>query len=108
MKAIIVVFACLAMAFQHLSSANIKVYGECETCKNRIQHALKLNGIYSASWNVDTKILAVQYDTSQITTDKIQEVLAAVGHDTEKIRASDKAYNALPACCHYSRPKTKP
>src|SRR6202035_2192716 len=97
MKAIIVLLSFFALAFQQLSSANLKVYGQCETCKRRIENSLKLNGIYSASWNVDSKILSVQYDERLITTDKIQQVLSSAGHDTEKYQASDKAYNALPA-----------
>jgi Cu(I)/Ag(I) efflux system membrane fusion protein len=27
--------------------------------------------------------------------------LAAAGHDTEKLKADDKAYSALPSCCKY-------
>jgi mercuric ion binding protein len=106
MKAIIIFLAFLAMAFQHLNSADIKVYGQCEVCKRRIETALKLNGIYSASWNVETKLLTVQYDDKLISTDKIQQVLATAGHDTDKYHAPDKAYNALPACCHYPRAKS--
>ncbi len=31
--------------------------------------------------------------------------LASVGHDTEKYKADDKAYNALDECCKYERRK---
>ena len=84
-----------------------KVYGECSMCKHRIENALKVDGIKSASWNVDTKILTVQYVlTADITGEnKIHELIASVGHDTDKYKASNEVYNNLPGCCHYERAK---
>jgi outer membrane receptor for ferrienterochelin and colicins len=43
------------------SSASFKVYGECIQCKRRIEKALKVKGIESANWNVETEMLAVVY-----------------------------------------------
>jgi mercuric ion binding protein len=91
---------------QHVTTDHIKVFGECESCKRRIENSLKIDGIISASWNVDTKVLTVEYDDKRLNTDKIEQLLSSAGHDTEKFRATDKAYNALPACCHYTRPKS--
>ena len=81
----------------------IKVYGECGMCKSRIQKTLKIDGISSAVWDVDTKMLTVTYNPSTITNDIIQQKIAAVGHDTEKYKADDKVYDKLPGCCHYER-----
>ena len=73
-------------------------------CKHRIENALKNTpGISSASWNADSRTLLVQYSRTKINSDKIQQLVAAVGHDTEKVRASEVVYNALPDCCHYPR-----
>src|SRR5690606_33830574 len=83
----------------------IKVYGECGMCKNRIQKTLKIDGISSAVWDVDTKLLTVTYNPASITNDVIQQKIAAVGHDTEKYKANDKEYDQLPGCCHYERKK---
>ena len=90
-------------------SASFKVYGECEMCKHRIENALKVDGIKSAKWDVDTKILSVEYVlTADITgVDKIQQFIASVGHDTEKYNAPDSIYKNLPGCCHYQRPTNK-
>ena len=85
----------------------IKVNGECGMCKNRIQKALKTEGITSAVWNVDTKQLTVTYNPVVITNDDIQKKVAAVGHDTEKYAAPDEIYEKLPGCCHYERKKDK-
>lgn len=83
----------------------IKVYGECGMCKSRIQKILKIDGISSAVWDVDTKMLTVSYNPAIITNDDIQKKIATVGHDTEKYRADDKVYEKLPGCCHYERKK---
>ena len=82
---------------------SIKVYGECGMCKSRIEKALKHEGITTAAWDDETKILGVTYDPIKITNDDIQKRVAAVGHDTEKFKADDKVYKKLPGCCLYDR-----
>jgi mercuric ion binding protein len=86
-----------------LTTASIKVYGECGSCKHRIQNALQVQGIKTANWDENTGLLTVLYNDKIISLDKIQTLVAAVGHDTEKVKASDVVYNALPDCCHYPR-----
>ena len=86
-----------------LTTASIKVYGECSSCKHRIENALKVEGIKTANWDENTEFLTIQYNDKIIKLDKIQSLVAAVGHDTEKVRAGDAVYNALPDCCHYPR-----
>jgi len=86
-----------------LTTASIKVYGECGSCKHRIQNALKVEGIKTANWDENTELLTVQYNDKIIHLDKIQSLVVAVGHDTEKVRANDVVYNALPDCCRYPR-----
>jgi mercuric ion binding protein len=81
----------------------IKVLGECGMCKDRIEGAMKVDGIAEAVWNQETKLLRVTYNPALITVDDIQEKAAAVGHDTEKYRADDAVYASLPGCCHYER-----
>ena len=83
------------------STASFKVYGECIQCKQRIEKALKVKGIESANWNVETEMLAVVYDPSIINLEKIKSKVLSAGHDLEFQKADDKIYNALPECCHY-------
>ena len=85
----------------------IKVSGECGMCKNRIQKALKLEGITSAKWDTETKLLTVTYNPTTITNDELQMNVVAVGHDTEKYKADDAVYNKLPGCCQYERKAVK-
>lgn len=80
---------------------NIKVSGNCDMCKARIEKAAKFDGVSKAEWNKDTKMLAVTYDPAKTNTDAIGKKIAAAGHDTEKVKATDTAYNKLPGCCKY-------
>ena len=83
----------------------INVHGNCGMCKENIEGALDIKGIKSADWNKETKQLIVTYLASKITMDAIQHKIADAGYDTEKYKASDKAYNKLHACCQYERGK---
>jgi cation transport ATPase len=82
-----------------------KVWGNCDMCKARIEKAAKIEGVSKAEWNKETKVLTLVYDPSKVKSDDIQKKIAAVGHDTEKFKADDKAYNSLPGCCKYERNK---
>ena len=83
------------------SIAAFKVFGNCDLCKNRIEKAAKGKGVTSAIWDVDTKILSLNYDPSITSPEKVQERIADVGHDTQLKKAKDFVYNDLPDCCHY-------
>ena len=74
-------------------------------CKKRIEKAAKLEGVTSAIWNVETKIMTVTYDVAKISNDDLQKKIAAVGHDTDKYAADDSVYSKLPGCCLYDRKK---
>lgn len=79
----------------------IKVYGNCSMCKSRIEKAAKLDGVSKAQWDSGTKLLTVTYDPSKVSTNTIRQKISATGHDTDKTKADDKSYQALPGCCKY-------
>jgi periplasmic mercuric ion binding protein len=79
----------------------IKVSGNCESCKARIEKAAKVEGVSKADWNEKTKMLTLVYNPSKVKSDAVQKTIAAVGHDTPKFKADVKVYNALPGCCKY-------
>lgn len=83
------------------TTAMFRVSGVCVQCKQRIQKSLKIKGVHTASWNVETKMLTVAYNPSFVSLDRIHHTIASVGHDTGKEKAKDEAYKALPECCHY-------
>lgn len=90
-----------AQSHLHDSAVSLKVYGECVQCKNRIEKALRLKGIESADWNIQTKMLAVVFDPHIIQLTKIKSAILGAGHDLDEKKADDKIYNSLPDCCHY-------
>ncbi len=84
------------------------VYGNCGMCKRTIEGSLKdQEGVYSADWNKETKMMQVKYDQSLISLEEIKIKIAAVGYDTEENRASEESYKGLPGCCQYERPESK-
>ncbi len=104
--ALLLVFVTSTLFAQEATKTeNIKVSGNCDMCKARIEKAAKIDGVTKADWNKETKILAVVYNPSKVKSDDIQKKIAAAGHDTEKFKADDKAYSKLPSCCQYERKK---
>ncbi len=83
----------------------IKVWGNCDMCKSRIENAANVEGVSKAVWNVKTKMLTLVYNPTKVKSDDIQKKIAAVGHDTEKFKASNNTYKSLPGCCQYNRKK---
>lgn len=68
----------------------IKVNGEWEMCENWIQKELKTEGISTATWNTDTKLLTVTYNPKTISNNDIQKKIVFVVHDTVIYLADDK------------------
>lgn len=80
-----------------------QVSGNCDMCKARIEKAAKIDGVSRADWDAKSKVLSVTYDPAKTNMDLIGKKIAAVGHDNGKVKASDKAYAALPGCCKYDK-----
>jgi periplasmic mercuric ion binding protein len=87
------------------TTSEFKVYGECGMCKSRIEKAAKVDGVTSALWDKETKILKVEFLPSKVKVETIHKNIAKAGHDTEKMKADDATYNKLPECCKYERSK---
>jgi len=88
--------------------AIVKVYGNCGMCESRIEEAAAgLDGVITADWDQETKMLRLEFDPATVTVDQIELAIAEVGHDTENQRANDAAYEDLPGCCLYDRPEKK-
>jgi len=97
-----VIVAGCTTASTSASTATLKVEGLCDMCKTRIEKtANEIDGVTKAEWDRDTKVLALEFDSSKTGLDAISKAIAAVGHDTEKDKADDLVYEELPACCKY-------
>ena len=86
----------------------VKVYGNCGMCETRIEKAAKsVDGVKEAEWDKETKELTVTFDPDVTNLEAIEKEIAAVGHDTESVKAKDETYDALHSCCKYDRPEEK-
>ena len=82
--------------------AMLAVQGLCEMCKDRIEKATKsVNGVTSASWDIKTKQLHLDFDPAKTSVDAVAKAIAKAGHDTDRYKADKATYDALPACCKY-------
>jgi len=98
---IIIILAGTNLKAQQLVEARIKVKGNCEECKARIERAADISGVKSVSWDINTKVAVVYYNPVKTQLQKICVAITQAGHDTDSLRANARAYKRLPDCCHY-------
>lgn len=100
----LIVLSITTVLAQTENKESFEVAGNCGMCKTRIENAAKsVDGISSAEWNKETKMLVVNYDAGKIDMHKVHMAIAKVGHDTKMHKASDEVYDKLPGCCKYER-----
>ena len=86
-----------------ITTAEFGVSGVCNMCKERIENAALIKGVKLVEWDKNTKILKVVYKSNKTDELAIQKAIAEHGHDTEKVKATQEAYEKLPMCCEYRR-----
>lgn len=96
---------CSVSLFAQKTTETIAVAGNCGMCKKKIEKAAKIPGVESAVWDKKTKELALVFDASKTSSEKVQTSIANAGYDTEKVKAPDAAYKKLDDCCQYDRKK---
>jgi len=106
MKQLITILTLFLMNFSFAQDKNartsMEVDGVCGMCKERIEKAaIRTKGVKSAVWTIDTHQLDLIYDARKTDLDLISENIAAVGHDTKAIKATDQAYLSVHDCCRY-------
>jgi len=69
----------------------LKVSGNCDLCKARIEKAAKIDGVSKAEWDTKSKVLSVTFDPAKTNIDQISKKVAAAGHDNNKVKADKKA-----------------
>lgn len=87
----------------NLKTSTLKVKGNCGMCKQTIEKSLKVDGVYEADWNIQSKILTVSYDSVLINLNTIATFVARSGYDNELVKADTKTYKSLHGCCQYKR-----
>ncbi|MBV5314877.1 MAG: cation transporter [Prolixibacteraceae bacterium] len=105
----ITIIAILAFVFTSNTNAQsattktetIKVSGNCDMCKARIEKAAKLDGVTKAEWSKKDKTMTATFDPAKTNIDAIGKKIAAAGYDNDKAKAEDAVYNKLHSCCKY-------
>lgn len=78
------------------------VKGLCDMCKERIEKAaISVAGVQTAQWDRTKQMIRLQIDSKKTSADAVAKAIAKVGHDTDKFKADQKTYSALPPCCLY-------
>lgn len=112
MKKIIIIIALVLIGFsaqaQEKKNKNAKytvaVNGNCEMCKKRIEKAAYgASGVKSAVWNIDSHVLDLVVNEQKTSLLTVEKAVAKVGHDTERVKATQKQYESLHGCCMYER-----
>lgn len=99
---IVMLVGMLAFSQNKNARQTIEVDGVCMMCKARIEKAaIRTKGVKSAVWNVKTHELKLIFDERKTDIKTISKKLAAVGHDTKIVKATDEAYNSVDPCCKY-------
>ncbi len=84
-------------------NTSFTVFGNCEMCKERIENALDRKGIQSAYWSKEEQKVFITYNSDLFNEEQLHNIVAMVGHDTEKVKADNIVYQNLPGCCHYRK-----
>ena len=82
-------------------TVEFQVSGVCGMCKERIENGALIKGVKQVEYDRDTSKLKVVYRSDKVTEDEIHQAIAAIGHDTDKVKATEEAYGKLPDCCAY-------
>jgi copper chaperone CopZ len=84
------------------------VDGICGMCEDRIETALlNTKGVWAAEWNASNHQVAVVYNPKKIMELDLHQAVAAAGHDTKKVKATDAAYAKVHGCCKYRSPEVR-
>ncbi len=102
------VLSISAIMAQNTIEAKFVVAGNCDMCKEQIEAAAtSVDGVSSAEWNLEIKMLEVKYDSMMVSIHKVHKAIAKAGYDTKTHKATDRAYDKLPSCCKYDRIATE-
>lgn len=108
MKRIIVFLSIIFSSFfvfaqeqKDIATEKVKVEGNCNMCKKRIENAAYIKGVKRAEWDKKTQMLTVVYRPSKTSADAIFNSIAKAGHSSEKVAATETDYKNLPECCQY-------
>jgi len=102
---LIVIFATISGATfaqnkAKIDSIKIKTSAECDMCKETIEKAMAYEkGVKSSALNVETAMLTVVYNPEKTNPEKIKKAVNEAGYDADELKANQRSYDKLNACC---------
>lgn len=89
-----------SLSAQSKQYIEIKTSAQCGTCKAAIENAVgAIEGVKLADLDLETKIVAVKYDSEKTDVTAIKSAITAIGYDADEVPADAKAYEELHSCC---------
>jgi len=88
---------------KNVSTENVKIAGSCALCKEGIEIAAFEKNTSKASWDKDSKMALVTYDSKKTSIDAVLKKVALAGYDSDRFLAPDDAYAKLADCCKHER-----
>lgn len=94
------IFLGITAYSQKTDTLKIATSAQCEMCKERIEKAMAYeSGVKFFELEMSDKFLTVVYKANRTNPDKIRKAVSDVGYDADDVKADEKAYSKLPACC---------
>lgn len=101
----------MAVLFCTMGTAQIKnaktqtvtIQGNCGMCQSTIEKAGTKKKVSTVTWNKDTKVATLIFDTIKTSEAEILKRIALSGYDNDKYLAPDDVYSKLHSCCQYER-----
>ena len=95
------IFSCTQST--SVKTVTFKVWGNCEKCKKTIETAAAVKGVSEKDWNVESKLMTIKFDTTIVSLDAVEQLIANAGYDNDLYYGDDYAYAKLESCCQYER-----
>lgn len=87
----------------HAASKTVHINGNCNMCRKTIEKAGNRQGLAKVSWNKNTRMAVLEFDSTKTTAEEILRRIADAGYDNAAFRATDETYETLHKCCKYDR-----
>ncbi|MFW5645368.1 MAG: heavy-metal-associated domain-containing protein [Bacteroidota bacterium] len=97
---VFLLFIGLTVYSQKTDTLEILTSSQCGMCKDRIEKAMAYErGVTEFELGLSDKILRVVYKPRRTNPDKIRKAVSDIGYDADDVKADERAYSKLPACC---------
>jgi hypothetical protein len=93
---------------KNTKTETVKIFGNCDMCKTSIEKSGNLKNVAIVSWNKDSKMAEITFDSKKTNRNEILKRIALAGYDSDEYLAPDSAYAQLAECCKYERLKKEP